>query len=44
MVEELVEIMQKFALSNKEKCGTQLDLGDVNDGILKCQASLNGKI
>lgn len=44
MAKDIIEIMQKFALLNKEKGGTQLHLGDVDDGIMECQASLIGKI
>ena len=44
MTEELAEILQKFALSNKEMGGTALDLGDADNGIMECQSSLVGKI
>lgn len=44
MAEELTEIMGNFALSSKEKAGTQLEVGDVREGILECQSCLIGKI
>ena len=39
-----METMQKFALSNKERGKTKLDLGDVDVGILECQGSIVGKV
>ena len=44
MADELIEVLHKFALSNKEKRGSQLDLGVVDDGILECQQSIVGKV
>ncbi|XP_027072044.1 uncharacterized protein LOC113774451 [Coffea eugenioides] len=36
--------MEKFALSEKELEGANLDVGDIHLGIKECQASLVGKI
>ncbi|XP_027157908.1 uncharacterized protein LOC113759531 [Coffea eugenioides] len=44
MEEELVEVLQKFALSEKEVGSTLLDLGDLDEGITECQGSVIGKI
>ncbi|XP_027157976.1 uncharacterized protein LOC113759597 [Coffea eugenioides] len=44
MEEELVEVLQKFALSEKEVGSTLLDLGDLDEGIIECQGSIIGKI
>lgn len=44
MTEELADIIQKFALSEKELGGTTLDLEDADTGVQECQQSLVGKI
>lgn len=44
MADEITEILLKFALSNKEIGGTELDLGDVGASIKECQSSLVGRI
>ena len=44
MANKLIEVLQKFALPNNEKGGTQLDLGDVDDGIMEYQQSIIGKV
>lgn len=44
MPEDLVEIIQKFSLSNKELEGAILDEEDVDTGIMECQLSLIGRI
>ena len=44
MEEELAEVLQKFALSEKQVRSTFLDLGNLDEGITECQGSIIGKI
>lgn len=44
MAKELVEIMETFVLSTKEKEGSELVIDDLQEGIKKCRLSLIGKI
>ena len=44
MAEERADIMQKFALCERELEATALELDDVGTGIKKCHHSLVGKI
>ena len=44
MAEQLVDIMEKFDLLEKELGGADLDLGDIYLGIKECQVSLVGKV
>ena len=44
MAEDLVDVLQKFVLSNKEMGSTLLDLGDLDEGITECQGSIIGRI
>ena len=39
MEEELIKIIQKFALTNKEIWGVDLDLSDIDSKIKECQGS-----
>ena len=44
MEEELIKIIQKFALTNKEIWGVDLDLSDIDSEIKECQGSWVGRI
>lgn len=44
MGEELIEIMERFKLSDKETKGTCLKLIDVQGGVKECELSLIGKV
>nr|XP_027062865.1 uncharacterized protein LOC113689269 [Coffea arabica] len=41
---EAVDIMHKFVLSERELCGTAIELGDADTGVQECQMSLVGKV
>ncbi|KAL3528851.1 hypothetical protein ACH5RR_008173 [Cinchona calisaya] len=44
MAEDLVEILQKFELSEKEIGETAIDLQDFQEGVEDCKGSLLGKV
>lgn len=44
MAEELVERMETFVLSSKDKEGSQLDINDMVDVIQECKLSIIGKV
>ena len=44
MAEELEEVLRKFALSEKEVSGVQINGEDVSKGLAECKVSIIDKV